>query len=138
MAKRRRKTMAEAKGKKSVENGGGTEQSAAPGATAQTATARLGIRLTPVGNSDQPVFANYTALNVAPGVVFIDFGFLEPGVLAALPRVARQGGKLPETINGRLAVRVALAYDSVQNLKRQLDQLVAPRAARTGGSERKE
>ena len=57
--------------------------------------------------------------------------------VAALPRVARSGGKLPETLNGRLAVRVALAYDSVQNLKRQLDQLAAPRAARPGESEAK-
>jgi len=129
--------MAETKGKKNGENAGGTGEDAPVGGTPQATTARLGIRLAPIGNSDQPVFANYTALNVAPGVVFIDFGFLEPGVLAALPRVARQGGKLPETLNGRLAVRVALAYDSVQNLKRQLDQLVAPRAARPGGSESK-
>jgi hypothetical protein len=138
MAKARGKTMAEAKGKKSGETNAGPGEKASTGGTPKAATARLGIRLTPVGNSDQPVFANYTALNVAPGVVFIDFGFFEPGVLAALPRVARAGGKLPETLNGRLAVRVALAYDSVQNLKRQLDQLVAPRAARTGGSEQKE
>lgn len=137
MAKRKEKTMAEAKGKKSGNGDGGADAGAPAGGTPPAITARLGIRLTPVGNSDQPVFANYTALNVTPGVVFIDFGFLEPGVLAALPRVARQGGKLPETINGRLAVRVALAYDSVQNLKRQLDQLVAPRAARSGGAESK-
>jgi hypothetical protein len=129
--------MAEAKGKKNGENGGGAGEGAPAGAAPQATSARLGIRLTPVGNSDQPVFANYTALNVAPGVVFIDFGFLEPGVLAALPRVARQGGKLPETINRRLAVRVALANDSVQNLTRQLDQVVAPRTARPGGSESK-
>ena len=129
--------MAEAKGKKSGNGDGGAGEGAPAGGTPPAISARLGIRLTPVGTSDQPVFANYTALNVAPGVVFIDFGFLEPGVLAALPRVARQGGKLPDTINGRLAVRVALAYDSVQNLKRQLDQLVAPRAARPGGSESK-
>ena len=128
--------MAEAKGKKNEGNGGDADAPA--GGAPQAKSARMGIRLAPVGNSDQPVFANYTTLNVAPGVVFIDFGFLEPAVLAALPRVARSGGKLPETINGRLAVRVALAYDSVQNLKRQLDQLVAPRAARPGGAERKE
>lgn len=90
----------------------------------------LALRLMPVGNSDQPVFANYAALNVAPGVVFIDFGFIEPAVVAALPQVARQGGKLPETINGRLAVRVALTYDTVQQLKRQLDQLAGSRAGR--------
>jgi hypothetical protein len=111
--------MADAKSKKETE----------PAATAPAADAPkskgLGIRLMPVDNSDQPVLANYTALNVAPGMVFIDFGFLEPAMLSALPRVAKQGGKLPESINGRLAVRVALGIDTLRNLKQQLDGLLA-------------
>lgn len=85
----------------------------------------LGIRLVPVDDSDQPVLANYTALNVAPGMVFIDFGFLEPAMLAALPRVAKAGGKLPEQVNGKLAVRVAMGFDALQNLKQQIDRLAA-------------
>ena len=84
----------------------------------------LGIRLVPVENSDQPVVANYCSINVAPGMAFIDFGFLEPGMLAALPRVARQGGKLPERLNGKLAVRVALGYDALANLHQQLGQVL--------------
>ena len=44
-------------------------------------------------------------------MAFIDFGFLEPGLLAAIPRVAKQGGKLPESVNGKLAVRVTMGYD---------------------------
>ena len=84
----------------------------------------MGIRLAPVGDSDQPVLANYTALNVSPGMAFIDFGFLEPGLLAALPRVAKAGGKLPERLNGKLAVRVALGYDTLANLHQQLGQVL--------------
>jgi len=84
----------------------------------------LGIRLVPVENSDQPVVANYCSINLAPGIAFIDFGFLEPGMLAALPRVARQGGKLPERLNGKLAVRVALGYDALANLHQQLGQVL--------------
>jgi hypothetical protein len=89
----------------------------------------MNIRLSPVSNSDQAVVSNYTSLNVAPGMVFIDFGFLEPGVLAALPRMARQGGKLPETIGGKLAVRVALGYDSLANLHQQLGQVLTSMSA---------
>ena len=85
----------------------------------------MGIRLAPVDNSDQPVVANYTALNISPGMVFVDFGFLEPGMLAALPRVAKEGGKLPERLNGKLAVRVALGYDAVANLHQQLGRVLA-------------
>jgi hypothetical protein len=84
----------------------------------------LGIGLVPVDNSDQPVVANYTSLSVAPGMVFVDFGFLEPSVLAGLPRIARAGGKLPERLNGRLAVRVVLGYDALATLHQQLGQVL--------------
>ena len=36
---------------------------------------RMGVRLAPVNNSDQPVLANYATVNVAPGMAFIDFEF---------------------------------------------------------------
>lgn len=80
----------------------------------------MAVRLIPVNNSDHPVVANYSNIDIMPGMVFIDFGFIEPGALAALPRVARQGGKLPETIGGKLAVRVALGFDALANLHQQL------------------
>lgn len=108
--------MAEAKGRK---------DEAAAGAGTEKGTKSLGIRLVPVADSDQPVLANYTNLNVAPGMVFIDFGFLEPAMLAALPRVAKAGGKLPESVNGKLAVRVAMGFDAVSMLHQQLDRLIA-------------
>src|SRR5262245_12021138 len=111
--------MADAKGKKDPE-----PAAAAPEAAPQAKRASLGIRLVPVDNSDQPVLANYTALNVAPGMIFIDFGFLEPGMLMALPRVARSGGKLPESVNGKLAVRVAMGYDGLANLHQQLGRVL--------------
>ena len=85
----------------------------------------LGIRLAPVNNSDQPVLANFCAVNVAPGMAFIDFGFLEPAAIAALPRVAKQGGKLPERLDGKLAVRVALGYDALDHLHQQIGQVLA-------------
>jgi hypothetical protein len=85
----------------------------------------MGIQLVPVQNSDQPVVANYSSINVAPGMVFIDLGFLEPGVLAALPRMASEGGKLPETIRGKLAARLAMGYDAVIALHQQLGRVVA-------------
>lgn len=85
----------------------------------------LGIRLAPAGGSEQPVVANYTQINVAPGMAFIDFGFLEPAMMNALPRVAKAGGKLPESIGGRLAVRVTLGYDTLAALHQQLGRVLA-------------
>jgi len=100
--------------------------------TAAPAPTRMGVRLAPVDNSDQPVLANYATVNVAPGMVFIDFGFLEPGLLAAIPRVAKQGGKLPQSVNGKLAVRVAMGYDGLAGLHQQLGRAIG--AGRAVGS----
>lgn len=81
---------------------------------------RMGVRLAPVNNSDQPVLANYATVNVAPGMALIDLGFIEPGLLAAIPRVAKQGGKLPKSVNGNLAVRVAMGCEGLARLRQQL------------------
>jgi hypothetical protein len=90
----------------------------------------LAIRLVPAQNSDQPVVSNYSSLSTAPGMAFIDFGFLEPAVLSAIPRLAKQGGKLPETLNGRLAVRVAMGYDGLASLHQQLGRMLLELNAR--------
>jgi hypothetical protein len=112
--------MADAKSRKE------SEQVSAGAASAEAPKAKgLGIRLVPVEKSDQPVLTNYTSVNVAPGMIFIDFGFLEPAMLTALPRVARQGGKLPESVNGKLVVRVAMGYDGLANLHQQLGNVLA-------------
>ena len=93
----------------------------------------LNIRLTPVDHSDQPTLANFTRLNGAPGMVFVDFGFLEPSALAALSQLARSGGKIPETLTGKLAVRVALGFDTLAALHQQLGQVVAGLKAQRAG-----
>ncbi len=112
------------------------EQKETAGAKAPTAERRtLGIQLMPVGNSDQPVLANYCTVNVAPGMAFIDLGFLEPGLLSALPRLARQGTKLPDRVNGKLAVRVAMGYDAIANLHQQLERVLA--GLRAAGRDKK-
>ena len=91
--------------------------------TADKPTA-ISVRLTPANHSDQPVLANYVSLQPASGMLLLDFGFLEPAVLAALPGVAKRGGKLPESLNGRLAVRVAMGYESAAQLQNQLTRLL--------------
>jgi len=111
--------MSDAKGKKPDD-----APIVATGAATIPGEKTLPLRLVPVRDSDQPIVANYTALNVAPGMVFVDFGFIEPGMLAALPRLAREGGKMPESLNGKLAARVALGYDAVAQLHQQLGRVL--------------
>ena len=100
--------MAEAEGKASA--GGGEHQ------------VQLGIRLQPVEGSDQPMFSNFTMVHGAPGMVFLDFGFLEPNALPSVIRAAQSGGKVPEAIGGKLAARVVLGIDSAVQLTQQLEQ----------------
>ena len=116
--------MADTKGKKQDEAQAAPQVAATAGATTGGEKS-LALRLAPVRDSDQPIVANYTALNVSPGMVFVDFGFIEPGMLAALPRMAREGGKMPESINGKLAARVALGYDALAQLHQQLGRVLA-------------
>jgi hypothetical protein len=80
----------------------------------------LNVQLMPSGQSDQPVLANFTLVHPAPGVALLDFGFLEPAAMAAISQMAQAGKKVPERLNGRLAARVALSYDALANLHRQL------------------
>ena len=80
----------------------------------------LKLNLIPAGQSEQPVLANYSQLSLAPGIAYIDFGFVEPAAVAALTRTVRSGGKPPESINGRLAVRVAMGLDTLAQLEQQL------------------
>lgn len=87
-------------------------------------SAGLNIRLAPVDNSDQPVLSNFTRLTGAPGMVFVDFGFLEPAALSELSRRAQSGGKIPDTLTGKLSVRVALGYDTLSALHLQLGQTI--------------
>ena len=62
-------------------------------------TIGLNIRLAPIENSDQPVLANFTRLNGARGLVFVDFGFLEPAALAAgQSHNCRTGRPLTQTV----------------------------------------
>ena len=81
---------------------------------------QLRLKLTPTNNSEQPILANTTAVVPGPGFVYVDFGFVEPSVLPTLGQMARQGSKLPEQIEGRLAARLALSLDVVQQSHQQL------------------
>jgi hypothetical protein len=110
-----------------------------PAAAGGAQQVQLGIRLQPVDHSDQPVFANFSTVQVAPGMVFLDFGFLEPSVLPSVMRLAQSGGKVPESVNGRLAARMVLGLDTAiqlaQQLEHQLRSLKAQAAAPTAAAQ---
>jgi hypothetical protein len=85
----------------------------------------LNISLAPVDHSDQPTLSNYTRIHGAPGIVYVDFGFLDPTAMDALSRIRQTGGKIPDRVNGKLAVRVAMGFDTLATLHQQLGSAVA-------------
>ncbi len=88
-------------------------------------TVAMPVQLKADHETSQPVLANYAHVSVAQGLVYLDFGFLEPALLmsAVLPR-AQQGAPLPRQLDGRVATRVALPLDALVRLHQQLTQVV--------------
>ena len=84
----------------------------------------LNVKLASRDHADQPVMANYSAVNVAQGVAYLDFGFIEPALLAAVARAAQENKPLPKEVQGRLASRVALPLDALVRLHQQLQQML--------------
>ncbi len=85
----------------------------------------LHVRLKPSGEADQPTLANYSHVSLAQGLAYVDFGFLEPGLLGAVAQRTQKGETLPKQLEGTRTVRVALPLDAVIRLHQQLQQLVA-------------
>jgi hypothetical protein len=110
------------------------EKTESTDATASEANRNVQMRLQlkATDHADQPVFSNFTTVQAAPGMVFLDFGFLEPAMLPGLARLAQSGGRMPEQVNGRLACRVVLGVEAATQLARQLEQHLAQPTAAAG------
>jgi hypothetical protein len=51
---------------------------------------------------------NYTNVGVAQGIASVDFGFIEPALLAAIAKIAKEGQAAPKGLEGALVTRVAM------------------------------
>lgn len=98
---------------------------------AKDKTIALNVRLKPIDNSNQPHSANYTNVGVAQGIAYVDFGFIEPVLLAAIAKTAKDGQAAPKGLEGSLVTRVAMGVDVLARLHQQIQQvLVGLRDAR--------
>ena len=91
----------------------------------------LNVRLKPIESSAHPRAANYTDVGVAQGIAYVDFGFIEPSMLGAIAKSAKNGQASPEGIEGQLVTRLAMGVDVLARLHNQIQQvLVSMRDAR--------
>ena len=91
----------------------------------------LNVRLKPSDASAHPHMANYSNVGVAQEIAHLDFGFIEPTVLAAIAQTAKDGQAAPKGLDGHLVTRVAMPLDGLVRLHQQIRQvLVGLREAR--------
>ena len=94
-------------------------------------TIAFNVRLKPSEPSAHPRATNYTNIGVAQGIAYVDFGFIEPTLLATIAKTAKDGQAAPKGLEGALVTRVAMGVDVLARLHQQIQQvLVGLRDAR--------
>ena len=94
-------------------------------------TLQLNVRLKPSESSVHPLATNYTNVGVAQGIAYVDFGFIEPALLGAIAKTAKDGQATPKGLEGHLVSRVAMGVDVLARLHQQIQQvMVSMRDAR--------
>lgn len=98
---------------------------------AKDKTVSLNVRLKPSESSAHPRATNYTNVGVAQGIAYVDFGFIEPALLGAIAKGAKDGQAAPKGLEGALVTRVAMSIDVLARLHQQIQNvLVGLRDAR--------
>jgi hypothetical protein len=88
------------------------------------ATIALNVRLKPSDSSAHPRAANSTNVGVAQGIAYLDFGFIEPALLAAIAKTAKDGHAAPKGLDGHLVTRIAMDVSALARLHQQLQQVL--------------
>ncbi len=94
-------------------------------------TIALNVRLKPSDSCAHPRAANFTNVGIAQGIAYLDFGFIEPALLAAVAKTAKDGQAAPKGLDGHLVTRVAMDVSALVRLQQQIQQvLISLRDAR--------
>ena len=91
---------------------------------AKDKTVALNVRLKPSESSAHPRATNYTNVGVAQGIAYVDFGFIEPTLLAAITKTATDGQAAPKGLEGALVTRVAMSVEVLARLHQQIQQVL--------------
>jgi hypothetical protein len=83
----------------------------------------VNVRLRAVEQSDQPIMSNFATVAVAQGIAYLDFGFIEPALLAKVMVDSQNGQTLPGQVEGKLVARVSLGLDVMAQLQHQMQQV---------------
>ena len=84
----------------------------------------LNVRLKSSDSSSQPRATNYTNVGLLQGTAYLDFGFIEPGLLGAIAKIAKDGKSAPKGVEGQLVTRVAMGVDVLARLHQQIQHVL--------------
>jgi len=84
----------------------------------------LNVCLKPCEPTAHPRATNYTNVGVAQGIAYVDFGFIEPALLGAIAKTARNFHVAPKAIEGQLVTRIAMGIDVLARLHQQIQQIL--------------
>jgi hypothetical protein len=87
-------------------------------------TIELNVRLKPTESSAHPKATNYTNAGVAQGIAYVDFGFIEPALLAAVAKTVEDGQAAPKGLDGAFVTRVAMGVDVLARLHQQIQPVL--------------
>jgi hypothetical protein len=92
---------------------------------AKDKTIALNARLKPGESLAHPRATNYTNVAVAQGIAYLDFGFIEPTLLAAIAKTAKDGQAAPKGLEGAFVTLVARNVDMFEPLHQQVQRILA-------------
>lgn len=75
-------------------------------------------------HTGQPAYSNFTSVQIGQGVVFVDFGFLDPHTVHALNQIAGSSDKPSGVISAKMSCRMIISIDAANQLTQQLNQLL--------------
>ncbi|MCE7913672.1 MAG: hypothetical protein DYH15_03110 [Nitrosomonas sp. PRO4] len=75
-------------------------------------------------HTGQPIYSNFTSVQIGQGAVIVDFGFLDPHTIHALNQIAKSGEKTVGTVSAKMSCRLAISIDAANQLAQQLNQLL--------------
>ena len=84
----------------------------------------VNVRLQSSESSAHPRATNYTNVGVAQRIAYVDFGFIEPTLLAAIAKTAKDGQAAPKGLEGALVTRMAMGVDVLARLHQQIQHVL--------------
>lgn len=82
--------------------------------------------------------SNFATVAVAQGIAYLDFGFIEPALLAKVMVDSQNGQALPGQVEGKLVARVSLGLDVMARLQHQMQQVFVNMRQAQGNGARSE